>query len=108
MNNFGSGSMQTWSGGSKGSGTNTGSGNNVINSNLNLQGAFHYKLAKPISPAMPVLPLMESASPAGDIGNVNKFTSDVAGEARLMESAHGLILCFYSKKRVAFWGFLTY
>lgn len=32
MNNFGSGSMQTWSGGSKGSGTNTGSGNNVINS----------------------------------------------------------------------------
>ena len=29
-------------------------------------------LAKPVSPALPLLPLMESMLPAGDFGNVNK------------------------------------
>ena len=72
MNNFGSGSMQTWSGGSKESGTNTGSGNNVINSKS--YRARSIDLAKPVSPAKP---------PAG---KVNKFASEVAGEARLIES----------------------
>ena len=72
MNNFGSGSMQTWSGGSKGSGTNTGSGNNVINSKS--YGARSIDLAKPESPAKPVFLLMESTSPAGDIGDVNKYS----------------------------------
>ena len=36
------------------------------------QGAFHLKPAKPVSSAMPLLPLMASGSPAGDFGNVNK------------------------------------
>ena len=37
---------------------------------------------------MPLLPLMESTSPAGDFGNViAEFAGDITGEATQMESA---------------------
>ena len=35
--------------------------------------AFRYIPAKPVLQALPVLLLMESSSPAGDFGNVNKY-----------------------------------